>query len=111
MAWKALHFTNCFSSNAPQVKYIDFVELGRKLARELKAQGAELLIALTHMRVPNDVKLAEEVEEFDIIAGGHDHDIEVRGVCVLQFWQQRCRDAADGGWSEKMPWSFGCNAA
>lgn len=55
------------------------MEEGRKLARELKAQGADLLIALTHMRVPNDMKCADEIEEFDLVMGGHDHDIEVRG--------------------------------
>jgi len=66
--------------NPEDVTYLDFVTEGRRLARELKEQGAELLIALTHMRVPNDIKLAEEVEEFDIIAGGHDHHVEIRMV-------------------------------
>ena len=32
------------------------------------------MIALTHMRVPNDEKLAAEVPEFDLVLGGHDHD-------------------------------------
>ncbi len=32
-----------------------------------------MLIALTHMREPNDRKLAEEVPEFHLILGGHDH--------------------------------------
>ncbi|KAG2499917.1 hypothetical protein HYH03_002204 [Edaphochlamys debaryana] len=55
------------------VAYVDFVEMGRRKARELKAQGAEVLIALTHMREPNDRKLAAEVPEFHLILGGHDH--------------------------------------
>lgn len=35
------------------------------------------MIALTHMRTPNDVKLAEQCEEIDLILGGHDHVFEV----------------------------------
>ncbi len=31
------------------------------------------MIALTHMRTPNDLRLAKEVEEIDLILGGHDH--------------------------------------
>ena len=33
----------------------------------------DLIIALTHMRLPNDEILAEEVPEIDLILGGHDH--------------------------------------
>lgn len=32
------------------------------------------MIALTHMRAPNDRRLAKEVAEIDLICGGHDHD-------------------------------------
>ena len=34
-------------------------------------------MALTHMRVPNDKRLAENVPGIDIILGGHDHEYEV----------------------------------
>ncbi|KAG2499914.1 hypothetical protein HYH03_002202 [Edaphochlamys debaryana] len=59
--------------NVADMVYKDFVEVGRAAAREMKAQGAEVLIALTHMREPNDRKLAAEVPEFHLILGGHDH--------------------------------------
>jgi 5'-nucleotidase len=32
------------------------------------------------MREPNDIKLAENVSEIDLILGGHDHHYEVREV-------------------------------
>lgn len=35
----------------------------------LQAQGAEVVIALTHMRVPNDKVLAAAVPEIDLILG------------------------------------------
>ena len=40
------------------------------------------MIALTHMRWPNDILLAEHVSEIDLILGGHDHDFTVRNVRV-----------------------------
>lgn len=43
-------------------------------------QGCEYVIALTHMRSPNDVKLAEGDNKIDLILGGHDHVYEVLEV-------------------------------
>ena len=45
-------------------------------------QGADVVIALTHMRWPNDRRVIEEVEEIDIILGGHDHDYVVEQVNI-----------------------------
>ena len=45
-------------------------------------QGCDYVIALTHMRWPNDTRLAEEVDEIDLILGGHDHDYTVKQVCI-----------------------------
>ena len=46
-----------------------------ELAPGLREQGAELIVALTHQREPNDNKLAASVTPgtIDIILGGHDH--------------------------------------
>lgn len=45
-----------------------------ELIPELKKQGANLIIALTHQREPNDEKLAEKTHGLiDIILAGHDH--------------------------------------
>jgi hypothetical protein len=38
-----------------------------------QAAGAELVVALTHMRLPNDQLLAQSVPEIDLVLGGHDH--------------------------------------
>ncbi|XP_055892779.1 mannosylglucosyl-3-phosphoglycerate phosphatase-like [Biomphalaria glabrata] len=62
------------------VTFIDFVEAGEHLANLVRQMGAQLVIALTHMRVPNDKRLAENVSEIDIILGGHDHDYEIIDV-------------------------------
>ena len=43
-----------------------------------------MVIALTHMREPNDERLAAEAPEFDAILGGHDHHYVAKvGRCRL----------------------------
>ncbi|KAI9208305.1 Metallo-dependent phosphatase-like protein [Polychytrium aggregatum] len=78
-------------SGLPPVDYMDFVEVGRGLSRKLKkprgeegGEGVDIIIALTHMRVPNDMRLAREVPEIDLILGGHDHDFFAGGDNVSQ---------------------------
>ncbi|GMH44822.1 hypothetical protein BSKO_12774 [Bryopsis sp. KO-2023] len=62
------------------VDFLDFVTEGRRIAQELRKEGAELVIALTHMRAPNDIKLLKNVQEIDIVMGGHDHGYQVEYV-------------------------------
>ncbi|XP_048576403.1 mannosylglucosyl-3-phosphoglycerate phosphatase [Nematostella vectensis] len=63
-----------------EVTYLDFSQEGAKLAQHLRDQGADFVIALTHMRVPNDCRLAETTPGIDLILGGHDHHYEVLKV-------------------------------
>lgn len=60
-----------------EVTFLDYSEVGRKLGAQLKNEGCDYVIALTHMRTPNDVHLAENVDEIDLILGGHDHVYEI----------------------------------
>ena len=59
------------------VEYHDFVEIGTKLAAELREEGCDSVIALTHMRTVNDLRLANSDADFDLILAGHDHDYDV----------------------------------
>ncbi|GAM89922.1 hypothetical protein ANO11243_079620 [Dothideomycetidae sp. 11243] len=59
-----------------------------KYASELRAKGAEMIIALCHQREVNDNRLAAEVAPgtLDMILAGHDHDYrysKVNGCHVL----------------------------
>lgn len=63
-----------------QLEYLDFVQCGQDIAKELRNQGCELIIALTHMRQPNDEHLLGSVAEIDIVMGGHDHGYAVQFV-------------------------------
>lgn len=65
----------------------DPAEVATRLAQELKAEGADVVIALTHMRMPNDVLLAQNAKGLDLILGGHDHEVYyefVNGIHVAK---------------------------
>ena len=72
------------------LRYEDFAACGRRLATKLRDDdGCEVVLALTHMREPNDERLAREAPEFDAVLGGHDHHcvtraVEPHGVPVLK---------------------------
>ncbi|XP_050733996.1 5'-nucleotidase-like isoform X2 [Eriocheir sinensis] len=73
--------------NADEVTFTDYVDRGRELATSLKNEGCDYVIALTHMRTPNDIRLAENVEEIDLILGGHDHvyeEVKINGKIILK---------------------------
>lgn len=58
----------------PNLVYKPAAETARELIPKLKVEGADMIVALTHMREPNDNKLAEDVGDLvDVILGGHDH--------------------------------------
>lgn len=44
----------------------------------MQAAGAEVVLALTHMRAPNDLLLLQQVPEIDAVLGGHDHNYQAR---------------------------------
>ncbi|KAK9892293.1 hypothetical protein WA026_019098 [Henosepilachna vigintioctopunctata] len=66
--------------NPEETTFLDFCEAGQKLSKQLKEEGCDYVIALTHMRTPNDKKLAENCEDIDLILGGHDHVYEINHV-------------------------------
>lgn len=58
----------------PNLIYKSASATALELIPELKKQGADLIIALTHQREPNDVKLAQKTSGLiDLILAGHDH--------------------------------------
>ncbi|XP_046842801.1 mannosylglucosyl-3-phosphoglycerate phosphatase-like isoform X2 [Xenia sp. Carnegie-2017] len=62
------------------IEYHNFIDVGNQLCSELRQKGCDFIIALTHMRQPNDIKLAENVSEIDLILGGHDHFYGVKEI-------------------------------
>ncbi len=70
------------------LQYVDFIDAGRAIAKELRLRhGVDIVVALTHMRLPNDQKLARAVDDIDIILGGHDHSYAAQmlnGVAIIK---------------------------
>eukprot|EP01126_Amoeba_proteus_P035424 TRINITY_DN3572_c0_g2_i1.p1 TRINITY_DN3572_c0_g2~~TRINITY_DN3572_c0_g2_i1.p1 ORF type:complete len:373 (+),score=86.27 TRINITY_DN3572_c0_g2_i1:599-1717(+) len=53
--------------------YRDYVQTAQKICEEFLAEGVELILCLTHMRLQEDLNLARSVPAIDVILGGHDH--------------------------------------
>ncbi|XP_030620769.1 5'-nucleotidase-like [Chanos chanos] len=73
--------------NKTNIQYVDYVSTADRLSEQLRAKGAELVIALTHMRWCNDIRLASESKGLDLILGGHDHEygvLEVNGIVIVK---------------------------
>lgn len=51
-------------------------------AQRLQAEGVDILIALGHSGYELDQQLAEEVEEIDVVVGGHSHTFLWSGMTI-----------------------------
>ena len=63
----------------PNVKFTDVVEATRTEVASLKAAGAKIIIALTHIGYKADKLVAEAVDGIDVIVGGHSHSFLYTG--------------------------------
>jgi 5'-nucleotidase / UDP-sugar diphosphatase len=69
------------SNKAKYVSYTDPIETAKQHVRSLKGK-VDILIAVTHLSIEQDRKLAETIPEIDIILGGHEHE-------NIQQWRGR----------------------
>jgi 5'-nucleotidase/UDP-sugar diphosphatase len=53
------------------IQFLDQYEAARRAVDELKEQGANVIVGITHSGVDEDRELAREVPGIDIIVGGH----------------------------------------
>lgn len=102
------------NSLPPDLIYKSASETAKELIPQLRAEGADLIVALTHMREPNDNKLAENVgDQIDVILGGHDHYYShsfINGCHVLRsgtdFKQLSYIEARKAPPGSPRPWEF-----
>jgi 2',3'-cyclic-nucleotide 2'-phosphodiesterase (5'-nucleotidase family) len=66
--------TDVLSSPGPDVTIAPLIETATAAVERLEAQGADVIVALTHDDIADDRELARTIEEIDVILGGHDHD-------------------------------------
>lgn len=76
------------NSLPPNLIYKSASETAKELVPQLRKDGAEIIVCVSHMREPNDNKLAEKTDGIlDIILGGHDHYYShsfIKGTHVLR---------------------------
>lgn len=58
-------------SRTDNVMFLDEVQSVRREAKELKHKGVNILIAVGHSGFKTDKRIAREVEDIDIVIGGH----------------------------------------
>lgn len=77
------------NSLPPNLKYLSASATAAELVPQLRADGAEIVVAVTHQRQPNDEKLANKLPHgmLDLILGGHDHTYDhcvINGMHLLR---------------------------
>ncbi len=89
--------------------FLDEVETVNRYSKELRQSGIDKIILLTHYQYENDIALAQQIKDVDVIVGGDSHTLlgdfsevglnssgayptEVlsrnnKKVCIVQAWQ------------------------
>lgn len=84
-----------FEKNIAGLRFADEVETAKEMVKALKAQGADVIIALTHLGLEDsgrhigDKTLASKVPGIDLIVGAHSHTplfepVTVDGTLIVQ---------------------------
>jgi 5'-nucleotidase len=66
--------TETSSSASKAVQFQEERTIAARIVRELRRKGATVIIALTHLSMPEDKALAKAAK-IDVIIGGHEHDV------------------------------------
>lgn len=66
--------TEFLANTGGEAKFKPVMETAKAMVADLKKQGAQVIIALTHLDFSEDRELATQVKGIDVILGGHDHD-------------------------------------
>lgn len=79
--------TKSLSIGAKEIVFTSEIETARASVQKLRQQGAELVVALTHLDLEEDRRLVREVKGIDLVLGGHDHNavaLEEEGVLIVK---------------------------
>lgn len=66
-------------NKVPYVSYTDPIETAKRLYAEIK-DSVDVVVALTHLDLIDDIKLAQEIPTLGLIMGGHEHDMQFEKV-------------------------------
>jgi 2',3'-cyclic-nucleotide 2'-phosphodiesterase (5'-nucleotidase family) len=69
------------------VNFAPFLPAARAAVAQLKQEGAQVIVAITHMSLHEDQQLVREVRGLNLVLGGHEHipiTVYERGVLILK---------------------------
>jgi len=73
--------TTTHPRNVIGVSVEDPLDVARRLTATLREEG-DMLIVLSHMGIAEDRKLARDIQDIDLIVGGHNHNLYTQPVMV-----------------------------
>lgn len=62
-------------SNSENVEFYDEIESLKRETKKLRDNGVKIIIGLGHSGIKVDEVIAREVEDIDLIVGGHSHTL------------------------------------
>jgi 5'-nucleotidase/UDP-sugar diphosphatase len=68
------------SSPGPNLRFLDPAEAMDRAVFEARRQGPCVVVALSHLGLTNDRRLADDVQGIDVIIGGHSHTLLANGL-------------------------------
>ncbi len=63
------------SPQVGNVKFSSEIETAQQVVDELKSNGVNKIVLLTHIGLTRDISIAENVDGIDVIVGGHSHTL------------------------------------
>ena len=63
------------SSPGADVEFRDPCRTAREMTKQLRTRGARTIVAVTHLTIENDKRLARCAPDIDVIIGGHEHSV------------------------------------
>lgn len=83
--------TKFLASPGDGLKFGDIFETAQRAVKSLKEQGADIIVAMTHMDMQQDMRLARSVKGIHLILAGHDHipaNMVMGGTTIMQSGSQ-----------------------
>lgn len=93
-----------FSSVGPDVTFLDPCETAKKIVPEMRAKGAQVVVAITHLAMREDKQVAR-CAQIDVIIGGHEHEMleSLSGHTPIFKWGSDARDLGRIDLNIKLP--------
>jgi 5'-nucleotidase len=93
-----------FSSVGPDVTFLNPCETAKKIVPKMKAKGAKVIIAITHLAMREDKQVAR-CASIDAIIGGHEHEMleSLSGRTPIFKWGADARDLGRIDLNVKLP--------